>query len=121
MSQIRVVIASMPRLLHDIVHSVLSAESDIVIADSRASTREIPAADALRHTDVVIVAEPEFAEMDYESMLYQHPRVRVVAIAGDGREAALYELRPARIALGELSPQTLVQAVRSHTRGLPVS
>ena len=121
MHRIRVVIANMPRLLHDIVHSVLSAESDIEIDAASLASREIPAATALREVDVVIVAEPELADMNYESLLYQHPRLRLVAIAGDGRAADLYELRPCRISLGELSPRTLVDAVHLPPRGLSVS
>lgn len=121
MLHIRVVIANMPRLLHDIVHSVLSAESDIEIAEASVSPKDIQAPDMLRNTDVVIVAEPALSNADYEWVLYQHPRLRVVAIAGDGRAAALYELRPSRVALGDLSPRTLVDAVRSQPVGLRVS
>ena len=36
-------------------------------------------------------------------MLYRFPRARVLALSGDARRAFLYELRPHRTPLGELS------------------
>jgi hypothetical protein len=44
------------------------------------------------------------------------PHARVVAVAANGRSAALYVLRPQRQALGEISPKTLVDALRQETK-----
>jgi hypothetical protein len=45
----------------------------------------------------------------------------VIEISGEGRYGALYELRPRRIALGELSPPRLIDAVRtSVTQATPI-
>lgn len=111
MPRIRVVLSHMPRLLHDIVHSILAAESDIDVDDGSSHSAAPMSLEHVRHAHVVIVTEPELARMNYESLLYGNPRLRLVAVSGDGRNAALYELRPCRIPLGELSPQTLVDAV----------
>ena len=110
--RIRVVLSPMPRLLHDIVHSILTAESDIDVDDGSSHSAAPMSLEDVRNAHVVIVTEPEFLRMNYESLLYGNPRLRLVAVSGDGRSAALYELRPCRIPLGELSPQTLVDAVR---------
>jgi len=40
------------------------------------------------------------------------PQLRVLGIAMDGSRASVYELRPHRVVLGELSVDTLVAAVR---------
>jgi hypothetical protein len=103
----------MPRLLHDIIHAILSTESDIEIEAGTALSDDIGAAETLRDADVMIVAAPGMTSVDYESVLYAHPRLRLVAIAGDGRGAEVYELHPSRVALGEFSPQVLVDAIRA--------
>lgn len=113
MTRIRVVLSNMPRLLHDIVHNILTAESGIDVDDALSHSAAPMSLDDVRNAHVVIVTEPELARMDYQSLLYGNPRLRVVAVSGDGRDAALYELRPCRIALGGLSPRTLVDAVRA--------
>lgn len=105
----------MPRLLHDIVHAILSKQPDIDI-DAGAmvtSTDEFAQMDALDDAEVAVIAATGMAEVDYESLLYAHPRLRLVAIAGDGKGAVVYELHPSRVALGEFSPQVLVDAIRS--------
>ncbi len=85
----------MPLLLHEIVRTILSTEPDV---EARA--------------DVLIIAEPRRTTDDYASILYAHPQLRLVAINDDRRHAVLYELRPCRALLGELSPESLVRAVR---------
>jgi hypothetical protein len=40
------------------------------------------------------------------------PRLKLLAVIDDGRDAALYELRPQKVALGELSPERLVGIIR---------
>lgn len=113
MHRIRVVLSNMPRLLHDIVHSILAAEADIELDVSAKNSAEPMSPETVRNADVVIVTEPELARVNYEHLFGKQPRLRLVAVSGDGRNATLHELRPSRIALGELSPRTLVDAVRA--------
>lgn len=119
MPRVRVVLANMPRLLHDIVHSMLTSELDIEIAESpvRELQGEFTAeltSERVRGADVVIVTEREFTQTTrYDALLIANPKLRVVAVSGDGRNADLYEMRPCRIALGELSAATLADAVRA--------
>lgn len=115
MPRIRVVLSKMPRVLHDIVHSILAAEPDIDVSDTSSHSTAPMTLDDVRDAHVVVITEPELAHMNYESLLYGNPRLRLVAVSGDGHNAALYELRPCRIPLGELSSQTLVDAVRAQS------
>ena len=39
--------------------------------------------------------------------------LRALEVQSDGRESVLYELRPHRISLGEVSSDTLVRAIRA--------
>jgi len=47
-----------------------------------------------------------------EPMLTARPNLKVLAITNQGRTSFLYELRPYELALGQLSPATLIHAVR---------
>jgi hypothetical protein len=39
--------------------------------------------------------------------------VRALEVGSDGRESVLYELRPHRVSLGEISPGALVRTIRT--------
>jgi hypothetical protein len=63
--------------------------------------------------DVAIVSgEGETLDAALRELVCERPRLRALAVGGDGNEAALYEVRPHRTALGELSSATLLDAVR---------
>ena len=65
------------------------------------------------HPDLVIIAIREGAPPPFGWELFAaDPRPRVLGIASEGREGFVYELRPYRMPIGELSPETLVNAVR---------
>jgi hypothetical protein len=100
--RIRVAIVDVPRMLRDIVESVVTRESDLEVVDS--GTHE---------ADVTIVglARAEDAQR-YASLLYARPRHRVLALVADGREAYLYELRPHLAPLGAIAPDGLLAAIR---------
>ncbi len=112
MERIRVVLAEMPRMLREIVETVLGAAPDVAVAARNASEGGASGG-ACDDADVVIVAEPSPQADAYAAALYAHPTLRVVGISTDGRDATLYELRPQRIPLGALSPESLVQVVRA--------
>ena len=59
----------------------------------------------------VIAVDGELSELSRE-LLRDWPDVRVLLLARDGREGFLWELRPHRVVLGELSIETLRESVR---------
>jgi hypothetical protein len=103
----------MPRMLRDIVQAILATEPDIQLRASGTRPGEGDDSEALHDVDVAIVAADEMASVDYETLLYAHPRLRLVAIVGDGRSAVVYELHPTRVELGEFSREVLIDAIRS--------
>lgn len=118
LNHIRVVLAQMPQMLQEIVRTILSAEPDMEIDTSTLSERGMASSEALRSADVVILSEAEARTDAHSAVLFAHPHLRLVAING-GRRASLYELRPHRLPLGEMSPSALVQAVRGQVREGP--
>jgi hypothetical protein len=113
LSAVRIVLVGMPRLLQEITRDVIAAESwaDVVGEyDLPVSLRE-----AVRSSsaNVVVVRDGPDVEGQANDLLTSSRTVGVLAISGDGREAALYELRPNRRPLGEVSPERLVDAIRN--------
>jgi DNA-binding NarL/FixJ family response regulator len=106
----RIVLVDMPRVLRDIVVAALVDEPDLEIVGGQGGTLGQTVASS--QADFVIAgADYDFAEV--ARVLDERPRLRVLAVAGHGREAFLYELRPTRTPLGEVSPRAIVEAIRS--------
>ena len=99
---IRVALRVQPPVLHALLVSLLATDPDVqVVEDDMAP-------------DVVVVSQPDSDdEASPVSMLLRSPRSRVLALAADARTAVLYELRPHRTPLGELSRESLLKAVHA--------
>jgi hypothetical protein len=100
----------LPPILNGIVREALRDQPDIelvtpVIVAGERSARE-PA-------DVLIVGSEELDDPGTAGrLLLGEGAARIVMITMRGDEAVLYQLRPEKTVLGELSPQGLVAAVR---------
>jgi DNA-binding NarL/FixJ family response regulator len=111
----RVVLLELPRLLQEIVERAVGGQPDMEIVADLPTARTLPAALAEARADVVISgAGHDSAELS--DLLEERSRLKVLAVSNDGRDAVLYELRPVRTPLGELSPRTIVEAIRSARR-----
>jgi hypothetical protein len=96
-----------PPMLHGIVARLLAADPEVrVVEDAAAAT-----ADVL----VVSQSDPDDEALPV-SMLLRSPDSRVLALGADARRAVLFELRPHRTPLGELSRESLLAAVRGGRR-----
>lgn len=105
----------MPRILREIIERAVAGQPDMEIVDDLSPNAL--AADALRGTgaDVVISAGGHDAAA-VDGVLAELPRLKVLVVSADGRHTELVELRPTRTPLGELSPQTIVEAIRGACR-----
>ena len=111
MAPIRIAVASLPRLLRDIVVGALSSEQDMELVGEAPSPRQLPGLVRESGADVAIVAcEP--SDIARLGRLVNVSPVTLLAITDEGRRGALYELRPREVDLGELSPRVLVNAIR---------
>lgn len=112
MACIRVLIGGVPQLLHEIIAATLSAEKGIRVVSAAPGETVL---DVLARTpvDAVVVdlAGP-YGPAEIDEILAVHPRLRLFGIADGGRSGFLFELRPHREALGELSPRQLVSVIR---------
>jgi hypothetical protein len=106
--RIRIALVDVRGLLLGIVKGA-TTQSDMEIVLESGGMSGLPAL-AAAEPDVIILGqdEPSLAAGLLEAL----PNVKVLAVALNGREAVLYELRPQRVELGEISPQKLVSVIR---------
>ena len=112
MPQTRIAFVDMPRMLREIVKDAITRQTDMTcLGEFPAVTRLVDAVEATG-AEFVITDATTAAHEQIPLLLKLKPRVRVLGITDNGRQTYLYELRPQRVCLGEVSPQTLVEAIR---------
>jgi hypothetical protein len=105
---VRVALLDLPQMLRAIVEDILDQADDVTVT-------EAPAND---DADVVILgAHEDELPAAGRAQLERRPTAKVLTINGHGRNAYLYELRPHKTPLGEISADTLLAAVRSQRGG----
>lgn len=113
-SPIKVLIGEAPRLLLEIVRELMMKEPSIHVLAANVPDDDLPARTAELRPDVVIFScNAEDADRRARAMLRCAAPTKVVAMTGDGRDAFLLELHPRRSELRDLSPRTLLAAIRS--------
>lgn len=115
--RIRIVLAELPPMLSGIVKETVSNQPDMTVV------AEFSERSALLHAletgagDVVIVGTREPDELSVPiHVLAACPHIKVLMLETQGRRAALYELRPHRRSLGDVSPRRLIEAIRQPRR-----
>jgi hypothetical protein len=103
---IHVVVIDLPRLLSEVVTEILSKAPDIRVSAT------FPEGDGSPDVAIVGGADADRAR----ELLDRFPRMKVLAVDEDGRNAVFYELRPYQVELGEISPEALLAAVRTVER-----
>jgi DNA-binding NarL/FixJ family response regulator len=100
--------------MRDIVRDTVSNEPDMVIVGEYGERGVCLDAFETDRTDVVIcgTSTPEEPEAPNQ-LLVRAPHVKVLMLATSGRRAVMYEFRPHRTPLGDVSPESLREAIRS--------
>ena len=96
-------------MLGEIVTDVLESQEDFEVVgqvDVAATRKAVEG----KPVDFVVVGRDD-EELAAE-LLDLRPRLKILGVIDDGRDAALYELRPHRVLVGELSPERLIAVIR---------
>ena len=109
-SPVRVLLVGLPRMLSDIVAEVVGSQDDITITEVSDPGATLDEANLAR-ADVLICSRERREEC--RRLLWALPRLKVIALSGEGREAELHELRPHEQLLGNLAPDRLLAVIRS--------
>ena len=105
---ITVALLVQPPMLHGILTRLLATDPEVQVLEG---------ASAAQTADVLVLSQPDPEDEAVPvSMLLKSPESRVLALGADARRAVLFELRPHRTALGELSRESLLAAVHGGAR-----
>ncbi len=115
----RTILVGMPRMLCGIITELVSAEPDLTIVGEFDDCDQTLQAIERNGADVVIAGLNGVAPAQVSHLLSERPRLRILAVSRDGGETFLYELRPHERLLGEISPQTLLAAIRGRVSDVP--
>jgi DNA-binding NarL/FixJ family response regulator len=120
MRRIHILLAGMPRMLLDMITDIVALHAEMMVAGRMQDTVDLRAAVKKTRADVVILNEPAIGPpQNHQELLYSRPHLGVLSITSDGRQFFLHKLRPVRTALGEVSPESLVQAIQSSAQRGP--
>jgi hypothetical protein len=109
----RIVLAGVPKMMDALIEAIVTAHSDLRVVARMPADGDLRAAMHRHRADVLIVMEADgAATCNPERWFWRRPS-KVLAITERGREGRLYILRPYDTALGELSAERLIDAIRS--------
>lgn len=114
MRKVRILLVSMPALLRDILVQTLEVQLDMEVVGDLGGGIELLVDAGHTRADVVVLG---LEQMDLPgiatNLLAEYPHLSVLAVTTDGRAASLFELRPRKTSIGDVSPQGLVDAIRA--------
>jgi DNA-binding NarL/FixJ family response regulator len=115
MDPIRVVIVETPDMLADVIAKVLGPHRDMEIVRA---THADDLLETIQRVDPdVLVLSSEDRELMSQAFSVR-PRLKVLAVAHEGRTAFLHELRPVAASIRYITPHDLVEVI--HTAGMRV-
>lgn len=121
MTPIRVVLATMPPLLGDIVRATLARDTDLEILAEVATRDAIARAVDQTDADVTVlgVAPAEWSGLSHllRELLAAHPRLAIITLASDGRSGYVYRMQPRSVVIDDLTPRSLVQVIHANAGG----
>lgn len=113
LGEIRIVLVNIGGVLGDVIKTVFRSCRDMTVVGEYQDVSDIQELVGRTGAHVVICHLDDTAASEVANELFApHRWVKVIAVRDDGRQAVLWELRPQRSVLGDLSPDLLIEAVR---------
>jgi DNA-binding NarL/FixJ family response regulator len=116
MPKIRVLIHDTPTMLRNILEQAISNQPDMEVILEPVSPEPPPDEQRVSPDVVVVDVSDSDPREGARALLHRWPSSHAVMIAANGHRILLYELQPRGVDLGEMSPDQLVQAIRSAAR-----
>jgi DNA-binding NarL/FixJ family response regulator len=118
--RIRILLVEMPRMLQDVVGSILGVEPDLcIVAQGVAAAAVVERVEHERPDVVVLWVETGSPPAMCEDLLGRFPQLAVVALEDRGERGSIYVMRPMRFRVEEISRTELVTAIRRAARLVP--
>jgi hypothetical protein len=111
--QVRIVLVELRGILHDVIRGIVEVQRDMAVVGDLDRADNLVRTIAETDAAFVIWGVGDDVSDFYPDVLHQWPGVKVLAVQGEGRQGFLWEMRPTRAPLGELSPGRLIAALRT--------
>jgi hypothetical protein len=111
----RIVLVNMPVLQREILARELT-QPDIEVVDDPATATDLARVARKARAEFVITGAARLAADAVGDVLDGCPGVKVLALSDSGRQGLLYELRPHRVPLEDLSSGVLIDTIRRARR-----
>ena len=115
MQKIRVMLASRPKMLSDIIRNMINRQTDMILVGDVIDPIKLIFATREVSVDVVIVTPPLNANGEpriCNHLLYVHPQLIVVTLSSKGEAAYLYQSGRTRVHIDEPSADTILDIIR---------
>jgi hypothetical protein len=107
-----VLLADLPRMLEDMIASVLQPHPDIRIVRGAAPDRDLVAAATAAGAHAIVVTRRDPADLsDIDPRLARAARISIVAVAPDGASACVHTLRADVARLDDVSAAEILRAL----------
>jgi DNA-binding NarL/FixJ family response regulator len=106
-------LVDLPQLVQGLLDGTLARQPDMTVVGRAATSAGMADAARATHPQFVVVGlHGSELPQACRDLLAEQPRLRVLGIEADAGRAHLYELRPERVDIGEVSPADVVDAIR---------
>jgi len=109
---IRVLLAELTGVLRAVVHGALDEQEDMEVVGEASNSKSVRAAVIARRVDVVVWGTDRASASNIEALIQRPLLPKVLTIEDDGRRGSAWSLRYEQTGLGQLSPVSLVEAIR---------
>jgi hypothetical protein len=107
-----VLLAGLPRMLEDMISSVLKPHSDIRVISGAVQDNDLVAAASAAGAQVVVVTRRDPANLaDVDPRLARAAMVSIIAIAPDAASACLHALRSDSAHIDDVSAEEILRAL----------
>jgi DNA-binding NarL/FixJ family response regulator len=111
--QLRILLVDLPRMLRDLVLEIVNAQRDLsLVGEVSDESHLLTIAAELEFEVVIACVQSDMLPPACRDLLAVRPTLIFLAIESDGRQGYVHSLRPHTESLAELSPSTLLAAIR---------
>jgi DNA-binding NarL/FixJ family response regulator len=107
----------MPRMLRDVCKQLIVEQPDMEVVGEFGNGVELLLATGQTRPDIIILGVEGSGLPGIGSHLFtEFPHVKLLGVTADAQHLSLYELRPYKGLIGDVSPQGLLDAIRTSVR-----
>jgi hypothetical protein len=119
--RIRILVSEMTPMLLEIVTRTIATQPDLYISGKVGRGECLLRAAERTDADIFIASAGAATREQYEELLHERPRLKVLEIVSNDGHGLLYEMHPRRVPLGEISLVILMDVIRASARPPPTS